>query len=713
MKRIFTLALLVLTLVTYSQITPPIPTTGNANAVVVPTVVSQTTSHPNEIKLENTLTINNGVNFTINGNLSANNSIGKIILLGNNKLVITGNVNSSVYIEMNGDVCIYVNGTFNASSGYVTSSGINNFISASNINNISTISTSVCATVSASNPCGNTQTIACANYCSADQNDVATYNGNNWQTTITSTKRAIINGNFSGSSFNCCSLTVNQGKTLTINAGVVVTVTNNIANNGTIIIQDGGSLVQVNDAATNSGNAITVKRKTTAMKQYDYTYWSSPVKNFSLSNFNESYMYAFDGALNDWVSASGIMSTGKGYIVRAPENNLNTQIVETVFQGFPNTGSVSVPVAVGATTKANLIGNPYPSAVNADAFISNPTNSAILLNGMLYFWTHNKAISAQNPGNNAYNYSADDYAKYNLSGSVKTSPTGSGITPPNGYIASGQGFFIETKTGLSGTTKNLVFNNAMREKTANSNGQFYRATISTATVAPEETIIEKNRVWLNITNDDGAYDETLLGYITGATNDLDYGYDGPTFDGGNYVSIYSILGENHLSIQGRSVAFDQNEIIPLGFSSTIGGTLSIGIENTDGFFGNQDVFLVDKTNDIVTNLKEGSYTFNAEIGAFNDRFELKFFNAPLGIETPILDANTIAVVKNGNQLQLKSEEQNIASMAIYDLLGRLVYQNQNINTNTFSTGTLSVQNQMVVVKIITEANATVIKKVML
>lgn len=102
------------------------------------------------------------------------------------------------------------------------------------------------------NPCAYPSTLPCGNQCSNNPNDIATWDGTNWKdngnnnTSITSTKKAIINGNYSGASFTCCSLTVNNTKTLTVNGGVIIRVVNNIINNGTIDVLNNGSIVQDN-----------------------------------------------------------------------------------------------------------------------------------------------------------------------------------------------------------------------------------------------------------------------------------------------------------------------------------------------------------------------------------------------------------------------------------------------------------------------------------
>ena len=126
---------------------------------------------------------------------------------------------------------------------------------------------------------------------------------------------------------------------------------------------------------------------------------------------------------------------GKGYIIRGPETfSTNTPaIYEAVFGGVPNNGIVTVPIAVTGTS--NLIGNPYPSAIDADVFIRTNTE---IIDGTIYLWTHNTPIT-----NNVY--TSDDYAVYNLLGGVGTrTALKSGInnTKPNGKIASGQSFFV-------------------------------------------------------------------------------------------------------------------------------------------------------------------------------------------------------------------------------------------------------------------------------
>jgi hypothetical protein len=141
------------------------------------------------------------------------------------------------------------------------------------------------------------------------------------------------------------------------------------------------------------------------------------------------------------------------------------------FIGVPDNGPISVSAVV--PNKPYLIGNPYPSAIDADAFLA--ANSKALF-GTLYFWTHNTA-RGECQEQVFYAYSADDYATYNTTGGVAVaSDRDKAVTNPyrpTGKIAAGQAFFAGTLENMTGTT--IVFNNRMRLGTLNAildNSQF-------------------------------------------------------------------------------------------------------------------------------------------------------------------------------------------------------------------------------------------------
>ena len=527
------------------------------------------------------------------------------------------------------------------------------------------------------------------------------WNGTSWSagSPPTSLQRIIFDGDFSSTSdIVGCSCQIISGN-IVFNSGNTLSIVNELTVSGgvTLTFEDGASLVQSNDLSVNSGN-ITFKRKTTALNPLDYTYWSSPVANATLSQLaTNSLFYSFNPTLNNWVwqSSGTIMTPGVGYIGRTSYSITNGQILETNFFGVPNNGIITTPI-IKSVSFNNLIGNPYPSALDADLFITDASNSGVI-NGTLYFWTHNTPIT-----NNIY--TTNDYAKYNLTGGVVG--TGSGILAgtggilPSRYIAAGQGFMVEAKTSLSNGSYLATFKNSMRVLGTNSN--FFRTTKSVD--------LEKNRIWISLSNTQGAYNQMLLGYVEGATDGMDSMYDGKVLFTGNPVCIYTIVGaDDFLSIQGRSLPFFDTDVVPVGYNTTINGQLTISLDNFDGFFSDQNVYLFDKYTNNYQDLKQGSYTFVTTSGTFNDRFDLRY---KIELKDYNPSVNNINIVLDRDQIFIGSPIASITKVEVYDILGKLLYIQNNLNTNYFEKSIVYIPSQLLLVKVTLDEQQVFIKKVL-
>jgi hypothetical protein len=86
-----------------------------------------------------------------------------------------------------------------------------------------------------------------------------TWNGSSWSNGEPSiSKSVILAANFTGGNIISCSLKVNAGVSLTVNNNNFIQVRNNITNDGIICVEDGGSIVQINNSYTYFlGNPIT------------------------------------------------------------------------------------------------------------------------------------------------------------------------------------------------------------------------------------------------------------------------------------------------------------------------------------------------------------------------------------------------------------------------------------------------------------------------
>jgi len=477
----------------------------------------------------------------------------------------------------------------------------------------------------------------------------------------------------STANIEACSVVVNSGNVV-FNANHTLKIENNIiVNGGTITFKNDASLLQMNDVA-NSGN-ITYERNSNFMVAYDYTYWSSPVDFQLLAGFSpdtRSDKYFWWSAIsNEWMQVATPsltpMSIGTGYIIRAPYTfNAVPKRFEGIFTGTPNNGTYPVAINIhDAENNSNLIGNPYPSAISADLFMSDPDNAAAIGTGSsIYLWTHNTPI-----GNHVY--TANDYAVYNYTGSIGTQPSaGPNNNRPNGFIAAGQAFMI---SGLTNGT--AYFKNSMR--VGANNNQFFKTGIS----APG---LERHRIWLEIKNQSGAFKELLVGYVSDATNEIDRGFDAHFYESDNTVAFYSLAQENKLAIQGRTLPFSDTDEVPLGFTVPVAGNYEIALSDFDGLFTNQSIYLEDKLLGTIHDLKQSSYSFSSTIGNFNSRFAIRYINTLLEASESFVNQNQIIIYKDNNQLVVNSAAAEISDVTVFEISGKLLHQKYNINAKQTS-----------------------------
>lgn len=501
----------------------------------------------------------------------------------------------------------------------------------------------------------------------------------------------------SGASYNAYAynLTILNGGILQVNTSNTITVTDvvNVNAGGQFNIQNSASLIQVNNVA-NTG-VVNIVRNTQPMYRFDYTYWGSPVtfaSNFTLGNLSPltlsdkyfSWIPTVANGFGNWQSESAatIMNPIKGYIVRAPQTFSYTPTVFVpyiaTFVGTPNNGNISCPIYHGTmgpgtnNDKYNLLGNPYPSAVDAQAFLTDPANTPII-DGTIYFWTHNSAPSTTyvDPfyGDFVINYTDSDYASWNSLGAVGSRGTAalSGGTVPNGLIGTGQGFFTRsTATAPSGSP--VIFRNSMR---SGNNSQFFRPSAIVENGTRSTSMAEtRHRIWLNLISTSGTFNQILVGYIDGATIGWDRAFDGVRFNDNSSTAFYSVIEDKALVIQGRPTPFSENDLIPLGFKSSLNETFSLRLDHFDDLFENQDIYLEDHLLNTVHNLKDNPYNFYSEAGTYNERFVLRYTNSSLGTGEFENNDVVVAMIRQKN-LSVKASD-NIKAISIHDVAGKLI-----------------------------------------
>ena len=529
---------------------------------------------------------------------------------------------------------------------------------------------------------------------------------------------------FVSGSFSACQLFVNASATLTISNNTFVEVDTDLIVDGNVIVRPYASFVQIDDLGLVTGdvlstrNKIVVEKRTAVLNSADeYAYWSSPVSGETIGNgLNESgttrrFLFNAENFLDseievmnnnstnsgqddiddngdDWQqvsNASTVMAPGVGYAAThsiVGYTGPGNQYLYT-FEGPFNNGVYNVPVyrndAETNDNNWNFIGNPYPSAISFANFMAqnlySGTNTSGALEGAIYLWSHETNAAVDANGNEVYNYAQSDYATINGSGGV----AGGDMVIPNSFIPSGQGFFVSMSdnttptTVVSGTfrTADVVFNNSMRA--LDNNDLFFR----------NSSITLANKLRINLTSDNGVFNQILVAYIDGATdsNDGKY-YDAPRnlSTGANSI-LYSIIEDSieKFAIQGKSTgSLNLDEVIPLGFYTSIteATIYTLSIADLEGDFMNSNtIYVKDRLLNTIHNLTENDYNFTSETGDFKNRFEIVFQSDALSIGENTISSNQLTIIElqDGSVKFSVGNALTINKIEIIDLLGRTLY----------------------------------------
>ncbi|CDF80533.1 hypothetical protein BN863_28210 [Formosa agariphila KMM 3901] len=508
-------------------------------------------------------------------------------------------------------------------------------------------------------------------------------------------------------------LTVNNILTVAGNLNAsdqsIITVDDLLTLRGNITLNDDASFIQTNETDRNvSTGTFTVNRTPETARSTDYVYWSSPVEKFNIDGISTtSHRYEWlptvGNKYGNWSKVSNInMTPGKGYIIRGhnytasfqdskPNNGtINASITRGTYDGDDYNDNSSTQISK-EDDNWNLIGNPYPSAISADDFITKNSGSLDpggsvsggTIEGGVRIWTHANELSSDydDPfyASEGSSYNTDDYIAYTLSGS---SPSGF-----DGYIASGQGFFVLMKPSANQSKSNATFTNDMRSFSSEyKNDAFYRSND------------QKNRVWLNLIDSKETATEMLLGYFDGAVNAKDPLYDAIIMDN-SAMSLYSLIDDEAMVIQGRRNPIQQDDIIPLGFISTKKDQYSIGISKVDGVFEseNQNIYLEDLYTNTTHDLRKSAYSFTSEAGTFNNRFVLRYQAKTLSVDDVITN-NTFKIIATQEFIKVSTGTSTINTIVVYDVLGRVLYQVNTLNASEVKLDQFKPTNSPLIVR---------------
>lgn len=547
-----------------------------------------------------------------------------------------------------------------------------------------------------------------------------------------------------------------------------LTVTHYLELGGTIDLDGESQLIQTANSDLNvlTNGKIERDQQGTA-DTYTYNYWSSPVTkenatynsfkitdvmkdgtsvnnalsiNFSSSGYDGAatspikiadywiWKYANQSSINasSWqhVRRTGTIFPGEGFTMKGPGSGSIESQQNYIFTGKPNNGEINLTLAAN---NEYLVGNPYPSAIDANTFILNNGPNALIstmptidgeqptITGTLYFWKHwggGSHISQEYQGG---------YAIYNLSGAVAAATKGTTVTgtiaqqlasqKPGRYIPVGQGFFVVGEGGGS-----VTFNNnqrVFRKETAGTS-LFLRSSNSVNAKNLNENDSDdrmKFRVRFNSVND--IHRQLLLTIDENATLGVDWGYDGKMNED-QIDDMYWIINNEKYIIQGSNEA-EVATIYPIGIKTNSDGINSINIDDLENIPDDFKVYVHDIELDIYHNLRTSAYEFFLNAGEYLNRFEITFGTAEeaLSITDEIKDSIAIIYSNDLDRIVLINPNQiEVKSIAMYNLLGQSVYTLNDLLTSSHSEYEVNnLSSGAYIIKLSTANNVVMTKKI--
>ncbi|GAA3612963.1 hypothetical protein GCM10022396_32790 [Flavivirga amylovorans] len=595
--------------------------------------------------------------------------------------------------------------------------------------------------------------------CSGDWTDPSNWeHGNVWGISSSTPDCAIIQikGNMQTSiDRHTVGLILDSGSKLEVNGDSGLFNSWYLRLNGDIDLEGESQLIQTDDSTLDASSSGTLEKDQQGTADtFTYNYWSSPMGlpnnttnnnnyklpdiftnvNFLTSGYNgtaspvgiaDYWVWKFSNQQSDnyskWqhVRSTGSLLAGEGFTMKGPGTGTISTPQNYVLKGKPNNGDITLNISSG---NDYLVGNPYPSAIDAVQFIldNGPTIAgAGSTTGTLYFWEH------WGGGSHILREYQGGYATYSLSGGVPAASKGTndpdvatgGIPTktPGRYIPVAQGFFVTAEA--AGTVK---FNNGQRvfqiEDGSNSlfvkssNTKKSKANSSNKTNTGDTRM--KLRIGFNSINK--IHRQLLITVDENASANYDWGYDSKYIDT-QIDDMYWLINNEKFTIQGID-NIDEQTIIPLGIHTKSDGFNSITIDELENMPDNLEIYLHDKESNTYQNLKQGHYETYLDAGEYLNRFEITFSKSQKTLGDNDINKSSIEVYFSNEKNSIiinNPVSKLIESVEMLNILGQSLFKFQTNTTEKhllYSASQIKTGNY--ILKIQTEYG-TISKKVLI
>jgi len=446
------------------------------------------------------------------------------------------------------------------------------------------------------------------------------------------------------------SILIEKGGQLTVETGASLSVTDNFL----IESDPSGTGSFVNYGAPLSIPA-TVQQFMTGQIQWHLV--SVPVNAVqSAEVFLNCYLQIWNETVGTWQDVQATPDPSSSVLLNVPMRGYSTAFhgaanTTLVFEGTLNDGAYSIGLtnAGPATYQGwNLVGNPYPSALDVDAAAG---------------WTRTLVGN----GVSFWNEANENYASY---------VDGVGANGGTQFIPAMQGFFVKASGAGS-----IGVSNAAR---VHSTQAFYKAD-------PANT--------LRLVVQSGDFtDETVIRFMSEATVNYDEQFDMQKMIVENVPQLYTVTSASENMVINALPAIDEDTPIQLNLQAGLNGSMSINASGFETLEESTPVWLVDNVAGVQWNLSENPvYNFVANVNDPEDRFEIHFKNLT-GI--PGISDSGISIYSFNKNLYIDAGNGNKGEVVVLNVLGQEIMRariSENLNVIP-----VNLSNNVVVVKVISD-----------
>lgn len=486
---------------------------------------------------------------------------------------------------------------------------------------------------------------------------------------------------------------------------------------------------------TNSNNPTIL-----AMNNYNGT--ASP---FAIAPYWINKLVAISGYAN-WtqVGSASSINSGEGFTMKGTSGT-NLTTVNGVqnnpisqqrydFRGKPNDGTISISVSDQEFT---LTGNPYPSAIDLSAFLTDATNCT----GIAYFWEQDKTVNSHyiadyKGGYGTFSpvsrsgsgiYVPATFYSYDGSGNEVVN-TGTGGIYERRFSPVGQGFMIDGTANGTVEMKNSYrvfvkesasnfsqFNkNASQTKTKSNSGYLSKIQSVSGFDYTKVSLLPTPQIRFNTLLNNQGVRQLALAFIPEATDGVDRAMDAMSSSDDSPANIYFVLDDTEYVI--NAVNFDVDKTIPIGFRNGEQANYKITVKEILNFTEANTVYLHDKVADKYFDIKNDFHELTLPAGVNNTQFEITFkSNSTLGVKD--LASESFVVYQNNSTKNLTINNpllMDLATCGLYDVAGKLIFSKKDLGVNSsYKFSTSGLGDGIYIVKLSTKDNIEVGKKIII